>query len=107
MKMDPLGPMNYPSRKPDLRVEKVNVPQQTNDPFDYLKEKFMGIDKDKITTIAGGTAAVCTGLLFSGILVPATAVYIATVGIGTIAGGIFAFFTNKPSPFVKPEDKKK
>lgn len=104
--MKPAGFYNYPVKPVDLKAEKINVVEPINEPFDYLKEKFMGADKDKITTITGVTAAVCTGLLFSGILVPATAAYIAVVGIGTISGGIFAWFTKGTNPFVKPPEPK-
>lgn len=72
---------------------------------DYMEE-VKKIDTDKITSISGTVAVVCGALMTTGLLVPGTVVYIATVGIGTIAGTIFAWFTNKPSPFPKPEEKK-
>lgn len=62
----------------------------------------MDINVDKITSITGITAAVCAGLVASGLLVPATVAYGAVVGIGTISGSIWAYFTNKESPFKKP-----
>lgn len=103
----PAGFYPYPVKPVDVKVEKINAVDPNEEPFDYLKEKFMGITQDKITTVTGVTAAVCTGLLFSGVLVPATAAYIAVVSIGTISGGIFAWFTKGTNPFVKPPEVKK
>ena len=63
---------------------------------------------DTITTVVGGLAAVCTGVLgatATGLVVLSAPVTGAFVLVGTISGVIFSFFTNKPNPFVNPIKK--
>lgn len=67
------------------------------------------MNSDKVTTMAGATAAVCTGVLgaaATGLVVITAPVTSALVIVGTISGVIFSFFTNKPNPFVNPLVKK-
>ena len=59
----------------------------------------MEINVDKVTSIAGITAAVCGGIIGTGVLVPATTAYIAIVAVGSLSASVWAYFTNK-----KPED---
>jgi hypothetical protein len=94
MKMNPLPPMEIPTRQPNTKVEKIVINERQ-------KESEFFMNTDKLTTFAGGVAVVCTGIIGAGVLVPASALYVAVVAIGTISGGIFAWFTNKPNPFEK------
>lgn len=97
--MDPLGPIPSPSTTPEIRVQGVEIPSLS------VSEEMMNMNTDKLTTIAGGVAVVCTGVLGSGLIVAGTAIYTATVAIGTVSGLVFAFFTNKPNPFQNPNKK--
>lgn len=50
------------------------------------------MNKNKLTTIAGATAAVCAALLGTGILVAGTPIFVGVSALGAVAVGLMGFF---------------
>jgi len=59
------------------------------------------MNSDKLTTVLGSVAVVAAGVISSGITVTGSALHTALISVGAIAGGLFAWLTNKPNPFKK------
>lgn len=61
------------------------------------------MNKDKLTTIAGVTAAVCAALLGTGLLVVGTPIFMGVSAVGAVSVGLIGFFAkDKDEPKILP-----